>query len=75
MHIDAQTFGPQCCKNFTAPNGKPRKFKTHYVQMPAMTRSKSLKGLTPYEYICQIWTKEPDRFNINPTQHLVGLNT
>jgi transposase-like protein len=38
-------------------------------------RLKTLKGLTAYEYVCQIWTKEPERFKINPTQHIVGLNT
>lgn len=37
-------------------------------------RLKTLKGLTPYEYVCKIWTKEPERFTINPTQHTVGLN-
>jgi transposase InsO family protein len=25
-------------------------------------RLKTLGGLTPYEYICKIWTSEPDRF-------------
>ena len=25
-------------------------------------RLKTLKGLTPYEYICKIWTREPERF-------------
>ena len=38
-------------------------------------RLKTLKGLTPYEYVCTIWTKEPERFKINPAQHTVGLNT
>lgn len=28
-------------------------------------RLKTLKGLTPYEYICKVWTKEPDRFTID----------
>ncbi|MGH6843640.1 MAG: hypothetical protein ACRECU_02740, partial [Methylocella sp.] len=37
-------------------------------------RLKTLKGLTPYEYICKIWTKEPDRFKVDPFQHNVGLN-
>ena len=37
-------------------------------------RLKTLKGLTPYEYI-NIWTKEPKRFNGDPFQHTVGLNT
>lgn len=38
-------------------------------------RLKTLKGLTPYEHICKIWTNEPERFNVNPFQHNVGLNT
>jgi hypothetical protein len=25
-------------------------------------RLKMLKGLTPYEYICQIWAKDPDLY-------------
>ena len=37
-------------------------------------RLKTLAGLTPYEYICNIWTKEPERFLVNPFQHTVGLN-
>jgi hypothetical protein len=37
-------------------------------------RLKTLKGLTPYEYSCKIWTTQPERFTINPTQHNVGLN-
>jgi transposase InsO family protein len=36
---------------------------------------KTLKGLTPYEYICKIWTAQPGRFTINPAQHSVGLNS
>jgi transposase InsO family protein len=37
-------------------------------------RLKRLKGLTPYEYICQCWQKEPERFAINPYHHTLGLN-
>jgi len=37
-------------------------------------RLKTLNGLTPFEYICQIWTSEPERFTINPTHHKPGLN-
>jgi transposase InsO family protein len=37
-------------------------------------RLKTLKGLTPYEYICSIWTKEPQRFKLNPTHLSLGLN-
>ena len=38
-------------------------------------RLKSLKGLTPYEYICACWTSQPDRFIINPIHQMPGLNT
>ncbi|MFT7183656.1 MAG: hypothetical protein ACI87T_004056, partial [Planctomycetota bacterium] len=29
----------------------------------------------PYEYICKIWTSEPDRFTLNPIHQMPGLNT
>ena len=38
-------------------------------------RLKTLGGLTPYEYICKIWTKEPQRFRLDPTHQMPGLNT
>ncbi|MBF0857923.1 IS481 family transposase, partial [Gluconobacter sp. LMG 31484] len=38
-------------------------------------RLKTLSGLTPYEYVCKIWTSEPERFIINPTHQIPGLNT
>ena len=38
-------------------------------------RLKTLRGLTPYEYICKIWTSEPDRFILNPIHKMPGLNT
>lgn len=38
-------------------------------------RLKSLRGLTAYEYICEIWTKQPKRFRLNPLHHTLGLNT
>jgi hypothetical protein len=38
-------------------------------------RLKTLNGLTPYEYICKIWTSEPHRFIIDPIHQMPGLNT
>lgn len=38
-------------------------------------RLNTLKGLTPYEYICKIWTVEPERFTFNPIHQMPGLNT
>jgi transposase InsO family protein len=37
-------------------------------------RLKTLKGLTPYEYVCRIWTTEPKRFNLDPIHQIPGLN-
>ena len=38
-------------------------------------RLKILKGLSPYEYICNAWTKEPAHFILDPIQQMPGLNT
>jgi len=38
-------------------------------------RLKTLSGLTPYEYICKIWTSEPDQFIVDPIHQMPGLNT
>jgi transposase InsO family protein len=38
-------------------------------------RLKTLKGLTPYEYIGQCWHKEPERFTVDPCHHTLGLNS
>ena len=37
-------------------------------------RLKTLRGLTPYEYIIKCWTDEPHRFKINPNNHTLGPN-
>ena len=36
-------------------------------------RLKTLSGLTPYEYICKIWTSEPQRFILDPIHQMPGL--
>ena len=38
-------------------------------------RLKTLHGLTPYEYIAKMWTKEPQRFKFDPYRFSSGLNT
>jgi len=38
-------------------------------------RLKTLRGLTPYEYICKCWTSEPQRFTLNPHHQILGPNT
>src|SRR5215212_766219 len=37
-------------------------------------RLKTLRGLTPYEFICQCWTKQPARFTSDPTHLTPGPN-
>jgi transposase InsO family protein len=32
-------------------------------------RLKTLRGLTPYEFVCQTWTREPERFRLDPSHH------
>jgi transposase InsO family protein len=54
-------------------------FKSHLVDFINAynfgKRLKTLKGLTPYEYICKVWTNEPERFKLNPLHQMPGLNT
>jgi hypothetical protein len=38
-------------------------------------RLNTLKGLTPYEYICKIWTKEARRFILDPIHQMPGRNS
>jgi transposase InsO family protein len=37
-------------------------------------RLKTLRGLTPYEYICKTWTLQPARFRLDPTHQIPGPN-
>lgn len=36
-------------------------------------RLKTLRGLTPYEFVCASWQKEPSRFRLDPRHHTLGL--
>jgi hypothetical protein len=38
-------------------------------------RLKTLKGLSPYEYICQQWQLMPERFILDPSHLTLGLYT
>jgi transposase InsO family protein len=38
-------------------------------------RLKTLKGLTPYEFICKRWTLEPERFRLDPLHQMPGLKS
>ena len=36
-------------------------------------RLKTLKGLTPYEYLCKLSTQTPGKFTLKPTHQMPGL--
>ncbi len=38
-------------------------------------RLKTLNGLTPFKFVCKLWTTEPERFRLNPLQQMPGLNS
>ena len=38
-------------------------------------RLKAIRGLTPYEAVCQSWNKQPEHFKVDPSNHTPGLNT
>jgi len=38
-------------------------------------RLKTLRGLTPYQFICKAWGNQPHRFTANPHHQLRGPNT
>ena len=37
-------------------------------------RLKTLRGLTPYEFVCKTWVEQPERFTRDPTHDAVGPN-
>ena len=37
-------------------------------------RLKTLRGLTPYEFISKSWTEQPQRFTRDPTHDTLGPN-
>lgn len=56
-----------------------KQLRTHLADFMAAynfaRRPKTLSGLTSYEYICKIWTSEPERFIIDPIHQMPGLNS
>ena len=58
--------------SFLGPVGRPG---CHAARFHLALRLVTLGGLTPYEYICKVWTSEPDRFILDPIHQVPGLNT
>jgi transposase InsO family protein len=36
-------------------------------------RLKTLRGLTPHEFVCRKWLEDPGLFHADPNQHSLGL--
>ena len=49
--------------------------KTYLMAYNFARRLKTLKGLTPYEFICQKWQQQPDCFLSDPSHLTLGLYT
>ena len=60
----------------TLPLRRSRQLRSHLADFIAAynfaRRLKTLKGLTPYEFICKSWTSEPERFTLNPIHQMPG---
>ena len=39
------------------------------------TRLKTLKRMTPYEFVCKAWTSQPNQFKLNPLHKSLGRNS
>lgn len=56
-----------------------RQLETHLTDFIAAynyaRRLETLRGLTPYEFICKAWGEQPLRFTSNPHHQLPGPNT
>jgi transposase InsO family protein len=60
---------------FRAHAAELRVHLAHFVTAYNFARwLKTLKGRTPYEFICKLWTKEPNRFRLDPLHQMLGLN-
>ncbi len=42
--------------------------------LAAYNFARRLKSLTPYEYLCKLWTQTPNSFTLNPIHQMPGLN-
>ena len=56
---------------------KPTALRTAYAASSGELnpkRLKPLKGLSAYKFLCKIGITDPDRFLLNPTHQMLGLN-
>jgi transposase InsO family protein len=60
--------------HYTSADELKRHLRAFLLAYNCARRLKTLKGKSPYEFICQQWTIEPQRFKTNPYHHNPGLN-
>ena len=53
----------------------PRRLQLFVDAYNRTRRLKTLRGLTPFELIHQTWTREPDRFRLDPSHLIPGPYT
>ena len=57
-------------------HGQLRTHLAEFIAAYNFARSlKTLNGLSPYEYVCKVWTSEPHRFIVTPIHQMPGLNS
>jgi hypothetical protein len=61
--------------HYTSTDNLKRHLHAFLVAYNCARRLKTLRGKTPYEFICDQWVLEPDRFKLNPTPPQSGTNT
>jgi len=61
--------------HYTSADELKRHLHAFLLAYNCARRLKTLKGKSPYEFICQQWTIEPHRFKTDPHHHNPGLNT
>ena len=60
-------------------HGSHEQLRTHLTDFIAAynyaRRPKTLRGLTPFEFVTKCWTEQPERFRIDPAHHTTGPNS
>ena len=61
------------CSDYHSHDQLRGHLETFMVSYNFTKRFKALRGLTPYEYVCKIWTEQPNLFRSNPSRHTLRL--
>ena len=61
---------------FYDTHNQPKAHLTDFLRAyNSARRPKTLKGPTPYEHLCKLWTQTPDRPTLKPTQPMTRRNS